>query len=110
LAIRALILNGFMPHRGVILICFTSVHYVFSVYRIPTALNSLLHLTTVLRNTGYAMARFRNVTDYRAYLARLKLIPTQLAQVTDLMREGIAQKMLPPGVSTWCLLSRCSSI
>ena len=50
---------------------------------------------------NYFLASFRNVSDYRAYLARLKSIPAQLAQVTDLMREGIAQKMLPPAV--WCL-------
>jgi len=48
--------------------------------------------------TWRVVGRFRDVSDYRKYIARLAAIPAQVAQVTELLREGVAQQMLPPEV------------
>jgi len=39
---------------------------------------------------------FRNVADYQNYLVRLRAYPTYLAQITELMKEGLRTGWLPP--------------
>lgn len=39
---------------------------------------------------------FDTVKDYEDYIARLKALPIALAQTMDLMRKGMADKLMPP--------------
>ena len=39
---------------------------------------------------------FNNVKEYQDYLARLKAVPKLLEQVTEVARQGMADKMMPP--------------
>ena len=41
---------------------------------------------------------FETVKDYEDYIARLKALPTAFAQTTDLMRRGMADKLIPPKI------------
>ncbi len=41
---------------------------------------------------------FETVKDYEDYIARLKAIPLAFAQTTDLMRKGMADKLVPPRI------------
>ncbi len=45
-----------------------------------------------------SLLSFETVKDYDDYLARLRKLPTAFAQVTDLMRKGMAEKLIPPRV------------
>jgi uncharacterized protein (DUF885 family) len=45
-----------------------------------------------------AYMKFDTVEDYRKYHARLLAVPTALKQVTELLKEGIQNKILPPAV------------
>ncbi|HRC55527.1 MAG TPA: DUF885 domain-containing protein [Kofleriaceae bacterium] len=49
------------------------------------------------------MLAFGTVKDYEDYLARLDKLPLVLEQVTALMREGMAKKLMPPRI----LLVQC---
>ena len=40
---------------------------------------------------------FDTVKDYEDYVARLKALPVAFAQTTDLMKHGMADKLMPPG-------------
>jgi uncharacterized protein (DUF885 family) len=41
---------------------------------------------------------FETVKDYEDYVARLKALPLAFDQVTALMRHGMADKLMPPGI------------
>ena len=41
---------------------------------------------------------FETVKDYQDYIARLKALPLALAQTVDLMRKGMADKLVPPRI------------
>jgi uncharacterized protein (DUF885 family) len=41
---------------------------------------------------------FETVKDYDDYLARLRKLPVAFAQITDLMRKGMADKLMPPRI------------
>jgi uncharacterized protein (DUF885 family) len=41
---------------------------------------------------------FETVKDYDDYIARLRQLPTAFAQTTDLMRKGMADKLIPPRI------------
>jgi uncharacterized protein (DUF885 family) len=45
-----------------------------------------------------AYMKFEGVGDYEKYVARLEAIPASLAQVQELLKEGIAASVLPPHV------------
>ncbi len=41
---------------------------------------------------------FETVKDYEDYIARLKQLPTAFAQTTELMKKGMADKLVPPKI------------
>jgi len=41
---------------------------------------------------------FETVKDYDDYIARLRQLPTAFAQITDLMRKGVQDKLVPPKI------------
>ncbi len=43
-----------------------------------------------------SLLSFETVKDYDDYIARLRQLPTAFAQTTDLMRKGMADKLMPP--------------
>ncbi|MGZ6126014.1 MAG: DUF885 domain-containing protein [Myxococcales bacterium] len=43
-----------------------------------------------------SLLSFETVKDFDDYIARLQKLPTAFAQVSDLMRKGMAEKLMPP--------------
>ena len=41
---------------------------------------------------------FETVKDYDDYISRLRQLPTAFAQIVDLMRHGVADKLVPPRI------------
>src|SRR5207237_78999 len=41
---------------------------------------------------------FETVKDYEDYIARLRQLPTAFAQITELMRKGVSEKLMPPRI------------
>ena len=45
-----------------------------------------------------SLLSFETVKDYDDYIARLRQLPVAFAQTTDLMRKGMADKLMPPRI------------
>ncbi|HZR09247.1 MAG TPA: DUF885 family protein [Myxococcales bacterium] len=45
-----------------------------------------------------SLLSFETVKDYDDYIARLQKLPVAFAQTTDLMRKGMADKLMPPRI------------
>ncbi len=67
--------------------------YELKLYEMPLDQMSGVHIALA----GFVSSiPFHNVKEYDDYLARLKAVPTLFDQVTEVARQGLRDKMMPP--------------
>jgi uncharacterized protein (DUF885 family) len=67
----------------------------FKDWEIPVSQFSGLHINAPQL---VSVLSFETVKDYDDYVTRLRKLPIAFAQVTDLMRKGMADKLMPPRI------------
>jgi uncharacterized protein (DUF885 family) len=65
----------------------------FKGWEMPVSQFSGLHINAPQLVT---VLPFDTLKDYEDYVARLKQLPVAFAQITDLMKRGLADKLMPP--------------
>lgn len=79
----------------------------FKEWEMPVLQNGGLHLDAA---ELVASLSFTSVKDYEDYLARLKQLPRAFDQVSELMRQGVKDKLTPPQFLLGKIARQCDDI